>query len=41
VLTTWLFLWPKAGFGALAPVALADLDTPERIRGRGPVGADG
>jgi urea transporter len=41
VLTTWLFLWPKAGFRALAPVALADLDTPERIRARGPVGADG
>jgi urea transporter len=42
VLTTWLFLWPKAGFGALTPVALADLDTPERIRGaRRPVGTDG
>jgi urea transporter len=32
VLTTWLFLWPKAGFGALEPVALADVTTAERIR---------
>jgi len=32
VLTTWLFLWPKAGFGALAPVALADVTTAENIR---------
>jgi urea transporter len=32
VLTTWLFLWPKAGFRALEPVALADVTTPERIR---------
>jgi urea transporter len=32
VLTTWLFLWPKAGFRALTPVALRDVTTPERIR---------
>jgi urea transporter len=32
VLTTWLFLWPKAGFRALAPVALADVTTAENIR---------
>jgi urea transporter len=32
VLTTWLFLWPKAGFGALTPVALADVTTAENIR---------
>jgi urea transporter len=32
VLTTWLFLWPKAGFRALEPVALTDLTTAERIR---------
>ena len=32
VLTTWLFLWPKAGFRALEPVALADVTTAERIR---------
>jgi urea transporter len=32
VLTTWLFLWPKAGFGALEPVALADVTTAENIR---------
>jgi urea transporter len=32
VLTTWLFLWPKASFGALAPVALADVTTAEKIR---------
>jgi urea transporter len=32
VLTTWLFLWPKAGFGALQPVALADVTTAENIR---------
>ena len=32
VLTTWLFLWPKAGFGALQPVALADVTTAEKIR---------
>jgi urea transporter len=32
VLTTWLFLWPKAGFGALEPVALADITTAENIR---------
>ena len=32
VLTTWLFLWPKAGFQALEPVALADVTTPEKIR---------
>jgi urea transporter len=33
VLTTWLFLWPKAGFRALEPVPLADLTTAEKIRG--------
>ena len=32
VLTTWLFLWPKAGFAALTPVALADVTTAEQIR---------
>jgi len=32
VLTTWLFLWPKAGFGALEPVALADVTTAENIQ---------
>jgi urea transporter len=32
VLTTWLFLWPKASFGALQPVALADVTTAENIR---------
>jgi urea transporter len=32
VLTTWLFLWPKAGFRALSPVALADITTAENIR---------
>jgi urea transporter len=32
VLTTWLFLWPKAGFRALEPVALADITTAENIR---------
>jgi urea transporter len=32
VLTTWLFLWPKAGFRALKPVALADVTTAENIR---------
>ena len=32
VLTTWLFLWPKAGFRALTPVPLADITTAEKIR---------
>ena len=32
VLTTWLFLWPKAGFRALTPVALAEVTTAEKIR---------
>jgi urea transporter len=32
VLTTWLFLWPKAGFRVLEPVALADLTTAEKIQ---------
>jgi urea transporter len=32
VLTTWLFLWPKAGFRALTPVAVADVTTAEHIR---------
>jgi urea transporter len=32
VLTTWLFLWPKAGFRVLTPVALADVTTAENIR---------
>jgi hypothetical protein len=32
VLTTWLFLWPKASFGVLTPVAPADITTAERIR---------
>jgi urea transporter len=41
VLTTWLFLWPKAGFGALAPVALADVTTAENIRASSRVRAAG
>jgi urea transporter len=32
VLVTWLFLWPKAGFRTLSPVALADITTAEKIR---------
>jgi urea transporter len=32
VLTTWLFLWVKAGFRALTPVPLAEVGTPERVR---------
>jgi urea transporter len=32
VLTTWLFLWPKASFRALTPVAVADVTTAESIR---------
>jgi urea transporter len=32
VITTWLFLWPKAGFRALTPVPLADITTAEKIR---------
>jgi urea transporter len=32
VLVTWLFLWPKAGFGALTPVPLADVSTAEKVR---------
>jgi urea transporter len=32
VLTTWLFLWPKAGFRALEPVPLAEITTAEKIR---------
>jgi urea transporter len=32
VLTTWLFLWPKASFGTLQPVALAEVTTAENIR---------
>ena len=32
VLTTWLFLWPKASFRALTPVAVADITTAENIR---------
>jgi urea transporter len=32
VLTTWLFLWPKASFRALTPIALADITTAENIR---------
>ena len=32
VLTTWLFLWPKASFRALTPVAVADITTAESIR---------
>jgi urea transporter len=32
VLTTWLFLWPKAGFRALQPVPLAEITTAEKIR---------
>jgi urea transporter len=32
VLVTWLFLWPKAGFRTLTPVALADITTAEKIR---------
>jgi urea transporter len=41
VLTTWLFLWPKASFGALQPVALADVTTAENIRASSRVGAAG
>jgi urea transporter len=41
VLTTWLFLWPKAGFRALTPVALADVTTAENIRASYRVGAAG
>jgi urea transporter len=33
VLATWLFLWPKAGFRALTPVPLAEVTTPEQVRG--------
>jgi urea transporter len=42
VLTTWLFLWPKAGFRVLEPVALGDVTTAEntrasyRVRAAGP-----
>jgi urea transporter len=32
VLVTWLFLLPKAGFGALRPVPLAEVTTAEQIR---------
>jgi urea transporter len=32
VLTTWLFLWPKAAIRPLEPVALADVTTAENIR---------
>ncbi|GCF07109.1 urea transporter [Dictyobacter arantiisoli] len=32
VLTTWLFILPKAGFRALLPVTLRDVTNPERIR---------
>jgi urea transporter len=32
VLTTWLFLLPKAGFQALQPVTLADVSTAENTR---------
>jgi urea transporter len=32
VLVTWLFLWPKAAFAALAPVPLAEVGTPEGAR---------
>ncbi|MBV9231624.1 MAG: urea transporter, partial [Chloroflexi bacterium] len=32
VLSTWLFLLPKASFHALHPVALADVTNAERIR---------
>jgi urea transporter len=32
VLTTWLFLWPKAGFRELEPVPLAEITTAEKIR---------
>jgi urea transporter len=32
VLTTWLFLLPKAGFHVLQPVALAEVATPEQVR---------
>jgi urea transporter len=32
VITTWLFLLPKAAFRALDPVALAEVSTAERAR---------
>lgn len=32
VLTTWLFLLPKAGFHVLQPVALAEVAAPEQVR---------
>lgn len=32
VLTTWLFLLPKAGFQVLQPVALAEVAAPEQVR---------
>src|SRR5918993_4955491 len=32
VLVTWLFLWPKAGFGALEPVPLVGVSTAENTR---------
>jgi urea transporter len=32
VLTTWLFLLPKAGFRALQPVPLAEVAAPEQVR---------
>jgi urea transporter len=32
VVTTWLFLWPKASFRALTPVTLAEVTTAEQIR---------
>jgi urea transporter len=47
VLTTWLFLLPKAGFPTLRPVALADVSTAEntrasyRLREAGPDAAGG
>jgi urea transporter len=41
VLTTWLFLWPKAGFRALEPVALADVTTAENIRASSRIRAAG
>jgi urea transporter len=41
VLTTWLFLWPKASFGALQPVALADVTTAEKIRAAHTAGQPG
>jgi hypothetical protein len=34
VLSTWLFLLPKASFHALQPVPLAELATPEQVRRR-------